>query len=129
MEILLKQPIAGISNFITKMRNDVTLKVVIEKNIYSIEIPDDVMRDGESFFDKLETDMEKGWQMNRDWVENPTTLQQCQIVADRIADAINNENKTLTYLLAGFVISRMPQVKEVHIDTNGEMAETQFISA
>lgn len=111
------------------MRNNVTLKVIIEKNIYSIEIPGDVMRDGESFFEKLEADMAKGWQMNRDWVENLTTLQRCQIVSDRIADAINNGNETLTYLLAGFVVSRMPQVKEVHIDTNGEMAETQFISA
>jgi hypothetical protein len=106
----------------------VRLKIIIEKNIYAVDIPEDVMRDGESFFEKLDADMDKGWQMNREWVDAPNSLQRCQIVADRIADAINNENETLTYLLAGFIVSRMPNVKEVHIDTDGEMAETQFIS-
>lgn len=103
------------------------LKIIIEENIYSIEIPDDVMRDGESFFKKMDVDMNKGWQMNREWVESPNLLQRCQIVSDRIADAINTENEMLTYLLAGYIVTRMPDVKEVHIDTTGEMAETRFI--
>jgi hypothetical protein len=105
----------------------VALKIIVEENIYSIEIPDDVMRDGETFFAKLEADMDKGWQMNREWVEKPNVVQRCQIVADRIADAINTENEMLTYLLAGYIVTRMPEVKEVRIDTGGEMAETQFI--
>lgn len=105
------------------------LKVIIENNIYAVEIPEDVMRDGGSFFEKLDADMDKGWQMNREWVEAPNIQQRCQIVADRIADAINNENETLTYLLAGFIVTRMPNVKEVRIDTEGEMAETEFITA
>ena len=103
------------------------LKIIIENNIYSVEIPEDVMRDGTSFFDKMERDMNKGWQMNREWVESPNLVQRCQIVSDRIADAINNENETLTYLLAGYIVTRMPDVKEIRIDTSGEMAETQFI--
>jgi len=105
----------------------VALKIIIEGNIYSVEIPEDVMRDGTSFFDKMEKDMNKGWQMNREWVESPNLVQRCQIVSDRIADAINNENETLTYLLAGYIVTRMPDVKEIRIDTSGEMAETQFI--
>ena len=105
-----------------------SLKVVIENNIYSIDIPEAVMQEGESFFEKLESDMAQGWQMNRDWVEKPTPLQRGQIVAARIADAIHAENETLTYLLAGFIVSRMPNVTEVHIDTDGDMSETQFIT-
>jgi len=107
----------------------VALKIIIEGNIYSVEIPEDIVRDGESFFGKLETDMDNGWQMNREWVENPNILQRCQIVSDRIADAINSENEMLTYLLAGYIATRMPEVTEVRIDTDGEMAETQLISA
>jgi hypothetical protein len=106
----------------------VTLKIVIEKNIYAIDVPADVMQDGTEFFEKMDRDMKKGWQMNREWVENPTTLQRCQIAADRIADAIHTENETLTYLLAGFIVTRMPNVKEVRVDTVGEMSETEFIS-
>jgi hypothetical protein len=106
----------------------VTLKIVIEKNIYSIDVPADIMQDGAEFFEKMDTDMKKGWQMNREWVENPTVLQRCQIAADRIADSINAENETLSYLMAGYIVTRMPEVKEVHIDTEGEMSETQFIT-
>ena len=105
-----------------------TLNVIIEDNVYAVKIPEDVVANGESFFEKLEADMSKGWQMNREWVDNPNTLQRCQIVADRLADAINNENETLSCLLAGFIVSRMPNVKEVRVDTDGEMAETEFIA-
>ena len=125
--MLWKPAIVGTDIFYRPKEKNITLKIVIEKNIYVIEVPEEVMQGGESFFEKLETDMAKGWQMNREWVENPNLLQCCQIVSDRIADAINNENETLTCLLAGFIVSRMPQVKEVHINTEGEMAETRFV--
>jgi hypothetical protein len=107
----------------------VQLKVVIEDNNYAIQIPDDIMQEGQSFFDKMDQDMDKGWKMNREWVDSPTQQQRCQIAADRIADAINTENETLVYLMAGYIVSRMPGVQEVHIDTEGDMQETQFISA
>jgi hypothetical protein len=105
----------------------VELKVVIENNSYAIQIPEQVMQEGESFFEKMEQDMSKGWQMNRDWVENPNLLQRCQIAADRLADAIETENDTLATLMAGYIVTRQPKVKEVHVDTDGEMAETRFI--
>jgi len=105
----------------------VDLKIVVETNTYSITIPDDVTQDGASFFAKMDEDMSKGWQMDRQWVEAPTVQQRCQIAASRIADAIEAENDTLAYLMAGYIVDRMPSVKEVHVDTEGEMAETQFI--
>lgn len=105
------------------------LKVVVETNTYSITIPDEVMQDGASFFSKIDDDMNKGWQMDREWVEAPTIQQRCQIVASRIADAIAAENEPLAYLMAGYIVNRMPSVTEVHIDTAGEMSETRLIEA
>ena len=105
-----------------------TLTVVIEGNTYAINVPEDVMTEGEYFFEKMDKDMDKGWMMSREWVDNPNQLQRCQIAADRIADSINTENETLTYLMAGYILTRMKNVKEVHIDTEGEMMETQFIT-
>lgn len=105
-----------------------TLKVIVEGNVYSVDVPADVMEEGESFFQKMDKDMDKGWMMSRDWVENPDIIQRCQIAADRMADSINNENETLTYLMAGYILSRMKNVKEVHINTDGEMTETEFIT-
>lgn len=103
------------------------LKVVVETNTYSITIPDNIMQEGESFFTKMDEDMDKGWQMDRQWVDAPTVQQRCQIAASRIADAIETGNETLAYLMAGYIVNRMPLVKEVRVDTEGEMGETQFI--
>ena len=77
----------------------------------------------------MDADMDKGWMMSREWVENPNLTQRCQIAADRIADSMHSENETLTYLMAGYILTRMQNVKEVHIDTEGDITETQFITA
>ena len=105
------------------------LKVIIEENVYSIDVPAEIMEEGESFFQKMDKDMDKGWMMSREWIENPDTVQRCQIAADRIADSINSENETLTYLMAGYILTRMKSVKEVHVNTDGEMMETEFVTS
>ena len=105
------------------------LKVVMDGNIYAIDIAKDVIEEGESFYSKMDKDMDKGWMMSRDWVESPSQIQRCQIAADRIADSIHAENETLTHLMVGYILTRMENVQEVHIDTDGDMMETQFITA
>jgi len=101
----------------------------MDGNIYAIDITKDVIEEGESFYSKMDKDMDKGWMMSRDWVENPNQVQRCQIAADRIADSIHAENETLTHLMVGYILTRMENVQEVHIDTDGDMMETQFITA
>jgi len=105
------------------------LKVVVENQEFAIQIPDAVLNNGEDFFRKMDQDMDKGWLMSREWVENPSRLQRCQIAADKIADALSTHNETLAHLMAGYIVTRMPRVTEVHIDTEGEMSETQLIEA
>jgi hypothetical protein len=102
------------------------LKVIIENNAYAIEIPQEMITEGEEFFRKMDQDMDKGWQMSRDWVENPNQVQRCQIAADRLADAMETENETLVQLMAAYITTRMPSVKEVNIATDGEISETEF---
>jgi len=106
----------------------VALKVVVDGNIYSIEVSMDAVEQGESFYSKMDQDMDKGWMMSRDWVESPSQVQRCQIAADRIADSIHSENETLTNLMAGYILKRMKNVQEVHINTDGDMMETEFIT-
>ena len=106
-----------------------TLKVLVDGNIYSVSVTREIIDEGEEFFTKMDQDMDKGWMMSREWVENPTQVQRCQIAADRIADSIHSENETLTHLMVGYILTRMENVQEVHIDTDGDMMETQFITA
>ena len=36
----------------------------------------------------MDQDMDAGWQMSRDWVDNPSREQRCQIVADKLLTAL-----------------------------------------
>jgi len=107
----------------------VTLKVLMDGNVYSISITSEITIEGEPFFSKMDQDMDKGWMMSREWVENPTQIQRCQIAADRLVDSIHSENETLTHLMVGYILTRMENVQEVHINTEGDMMETQFVTA
>ena len=62
--------------------------VTVDDQTYPFEVPQFILDEGEEFFAKLDRDMDKGYQMSRTWVENPDRLKRCQIVADRILDAI-----------------------------------------
>ena len=44
------------------------LYVIVDDKTYPIEVPEDVLKDGKDFFQKMDRDLDKGWQMSRDWV-------------------------------------------------------------
>jgi len=102
------------------------LKISIEDKSKELEVPDDIIMDGESFFQKMDHDMDRGWQMGREFIENPSQLNRCQIVADRLRQAVDTQNEKLLLLMAGYILSRMPTVTGVNIDTSGEPLETSF---
>lgn len=103
------------------------LNVYIEDNHYPLDVSDALISDAEDFFAKMEGDMSNGWQMSREWVDKPDTTQRCQIVADKLMAALQADNPQMVSLMAGYIVSRMPGVKGVRIDTGGEMQETEFI--
>ncbi|WP_455376630.1 hypothetical protein [Kaarinaea lacus] len=105
------------------------LTVHIDDVSQTIEVDESLLREGEDFFAKMDSDMDQGWQMSRTWVDNPGREERCQIAASKILDAISAENQTLLMLMAGYIMSRYPQVREVRIDTAGDMTETEFVTA
>lgn len=104
------------------------LTLHIEDKSKTLEIPENILVEAEDFFQKMDQDMDKGWQMSRQWVENPSKEQRCQIAADKLLSALNAENETLLMLMAGYILARMPAIKAVRIDVNGEMAETELLT-
>jgi len=104
------------------------LTLLIEDKTHTINVPDQILVEGEDFFQTMDNDMDRGWQMSREWVECPDLTQRCQIAADKMLSAISSENETVLMLMAGYILKRMPQVKSVRIDTNGEMLETEFLN-
>jgi hypothetical protein len=102
------------------------LDVIIDSKTHRIEVPQDMLDEGETFFQKMDLDMDGGWQMGPEFVESPNAAQRCQIAANKLLVSISAQNKLLTELMAGYILKRLPGIKTVEIDTSGEMLNTEF---
>lgn len=98
-----------------------TLKVIIEDESYTLPVEDEFINKAASFFDKMDADMDKGWQMAREWVENPDAQQKLTIVADKLLTAIENDEKHTAMMMVGYIRSRAPSVSKIEMDVTGEM--------
>ncbi len=102
------------------------LEVKVDERTFPIEVPQQVLDDGEPFFAKMDHDMNAGWQMSRHYIDNPNVIQRCQIAADRLLSAMHMENQSSLLMMAGYILKRMPKVNRIDIDTTGNMEETEF---
>ena len=105
------------------------LNVAIDERTYHIEPPPGMMTEAEEFFARMDADMDNGWQMSRQWVESPDRFQRCQIAADKLMTAHNEGNDILVKLMAAYMLSRLPGIVGVRVNTDGEMMETRLIMA
>ncbi len=104
------------------------LKLTIDDQTYTIDVSDEMLKDAEEFYAKMDQDMDKGWQMSRFWVEQPDLYQRCQIVADRILGAFHSEKQNMVLLMSGYILSRVPHIEEVIVDTSGDITQTEVIA-
>jgi hypothetical protein len=103
------------------------LNIIVDGRSNAFEVPDSLLIEAKDFFDKLDADMSKGWQMSRDWVESPSAEQRCQIAGDKILTAIDTDNEKLLMLMAAYILRTSPGVKTINIDVTGDMNETELI--
>ena len=101
--------------------------VSLDDNTHVLEVPAAILLEGEDFFQKMDSDMDQGWQMSRQWVDRPDLRQRCQIAADKMLDAIEKENETLLMLMAGYILNRMPGVTGVRVSQDGDMSENELL--
>ena len=104
------------------------LNLVIDEKTYPLDIPDGILHEAEDFFQKMDRDMDRGWQMGTEFVEIPTRLNRCQIAADRLLISLSAENQNMIALMAGYILTRLPGVTTIDIDTAGEMLHTKFFN-
>jgi hypothetical protein len=104
-------------------------RVVIGEQVYAIELPEELLRESAEFHDRLDRDMDRGWQMSREFVERPDRLQRCQIVADKLLTSVTQGNQATAMLMAAYIALRMPGAVGVDIDDAGEMQNTALLYA
>jgi len=104
------------------------LKVTIDEKTFPLQLDDEMVRNAQEAFRKMDEDMDRGWQMSRTWVEHPDDLQRCQIAADRMLTAIQQEKTATVGLMAAYIVNRIPGVQAVDIDTSGDMTRTEVVT-
>ena len=105
------------------------LKIRFDDQAFEIDVPDTLIADAAEFHAKMDRDMDRGWQMSREFVPSPDRLQRCQIVADRLLDSLTTGNEATAMLMAGYIALRMPGAVGVDIDAGGEMQNTELLYA
>ncbi|MDH5516375.1 MAG: hypothetical protein OEY36_00975 [Gammaproteobacteria bacterium] len=104
------------------------IRVLVEDKAEEFEIPDQLIEQGEDFFNKMNTDLDKGWQMGHVWVENPNMLQRCQIAADKMMSAIHHENEKMFMLMGAYILKNKPDTDEIHLDSTGDIQTIDFVA-
>jgi hypothetical protein len=99
------------------------LKLIVDDQLYELNVPDAFIPQAEAFFAKMDQDMDAGWQMGRDWVAEPDQVQRVQIAANKLFTALENDNHDLGRLMAGYIVSRLPEVDSVEISATTEMQD------
>jgi hypothetical protein len=103
------------------------LDVIIDSKTLRITVPQNMLDEGEEFFQKMDRDMDGGWQMGPEFVESPDPAQRCQIAANKLLVSVSAQNELLVQLMAAYILRRMPDIKAVEIDTAGEMLNTELV--
>ena len=103
------------------------LRIIVDSQSRPLDVPDELIREAEDFFARLDQDMARGWRMGPEFVEHPDKINRCQIAANKLLVALSTENKRVLLLMAGYILSRLPGVTGVRIDTGGEMLNTEFL--
>lgn len=96
------------------------LKVRIDDQLLELNVPEAFIDQAQDFFAKMDADMDQGWQVNREWVEQPDQMLRAQIAANKLFTALENEDHKLGRLMAGYIVSRIPNIDTVELNPAGE---------
>ena len=103
------------------------LNVIVDERVFAVNVPPPMLLEAEDFFRKMDTDMDRGWQMGPEFIEKPDKLQRCQIAANKLLVSLSGANETMVTLMAGYILKRLPGITGVRIDTGGEMLHTEML--
>jgi len=99
----------------------------IDENAIPVNVPDELVQGADEVFKKIDADMDKGWQMGRQWVDNPELEQRCQIAVEKMVTAYDTNNQKLAMMMAGYIMARAPLIRIAKVPTNGEIQDIELL--
>ena len=103
------------------------ISVEIDDKSYELDVPPGLPEEALDFFDKMDADMDCGWQMSRWWVPDPDATQRCQIAADKLLTAIQKNNSEAALLMCAYILSKKPSTRRIRVNTEGEIQGNEFL--
>ena len=105
---------------------NLVLKIVMEDEQREISVPGNIVADAASLLEKMDNDMDHGWQIGRRYTESPGTIERCQVAADRLLSALHTDNQASITLMACYILANLEGVASVTINSDGEPDQTLF---
>ncbi|TVP83047.1 hypothetical protein [Thioalkalivibrio sp.] len=102
------------------------LKVVVDDEMYTLNVPDEIVHESGDFFDEMDRDMDTGRQMGREWVARPDIEDRIRIVGDKLLSALERENHDVGRMMAAYILNRAPAIDTLLLDTTGEIGNTEI---
>ena len=102
------------------------ITVEFDDKSYALNVPETLAAEAIEFFSKMDSDMNCGWQMSRWWVPDPDQHQRCQIVADKLLTAMQNNNEEFAILMCAYILNRKPTTRKIRINIDGEIQGNEF---
>lgn len=103
------------------------LKVTLAEQLMELNVPDQLIEQAQDFFAKMDADMDKGWQVNREWFDHPDPYLRGQIAADKLLTALENEDHNLGRLMAGYILARFPDIQLLELSEQGEIRDHDLV--
>ena len=103
------------------------ITVEFDDKSYVLDVPESLAQEAAEFFEKMDQDMNCGWQMSRWWVPDPDPTQRCQIAADKLLTAMQNNNQQSALLMCAYILNRKPATKRIRINIEGEIQGNEFL--
>ena len=103
------------------------LNIIVDERALAVDVPPHMLHEAEDFYRKMDSDMDHGWQMGPEFIENPDKEQRCQIAANKLLTSLSTANETMITLMAGYILKQLPGITGVRIDTAGEMLHTELL--
>jgi len=103
------------------------ITVEFDDKSYVLDVPETLAEEAAEYFDKMDRDMNCGWQMSRWWVPQPDENQRCQIVADKLLTAIQGNNSEFALLMCAYILKARPSTRRIRINTDGEIQGNEIL--
>ena len=102
------------------------LNIIVGDYSMDLLLPDELPASITDTFSRLDSGMDEGVQLGREWIRSPSLHQRCQVAADKLLTALETDNEDMAILSAAYITHKMPGITRVRIDNSGEMQGTVF---